>query len=545
GSFGVVRAWDYGVEPNRIHCVQWSNMNRAGTSANITATLRIHESGDFDIIFDHSTNGSAMNTNGTVGVEDFFGTNANQLQSAPNTQFPDIATDPLDDYVYQYTFGQQSQYDLSVESTNLKPALAAGNYNVSGRMKNFGSSSVSSFKMNYQLDNNTPVEEQTNTLLLVANGGEFDFYINTQLNLPSAGQSYQLKIWASDLNGNTDENNMNDTLVIDLITVLGNNAPKHVVVEKFTATWCGACPTGIAYMDTLYNNYPGQVYGIANHASDGFSIAQNDLFEFFGVGGIPDGLVDRSSNPFGFNPNAYPTSWPNLFAARLNEPCPVEVEVYNTYDPGTGMVTGQVVSRFVDYAVGDLRMMLFVTEDGLPGNQSGLGAHTFDHILRALPMGEFGTAGTIPANVGPGEDYVNNFSLTLDPSWDINELKFIGAVVRYSPDKRKQEILNAGDAPIDNGVSSANPVTETRSLGIIPNPVSNLGAVAVEFAKPAQARFSLHNSLGQEIRFLKEGRFTAGQHHVWFNGASLPNGVYFLQVKSDQGNFTEKVVISH
>ena len=100
-------------------------MTRAGTGSKATFTIRIHESGGFDIVLDHSSGQSAMNTDGTVGVEDFFGTNGHNLQSAPTTQFPDLTTDALDDYIYQYYYGTQHTYDLSVLTTDMKPSLAA------------------------------------------------------------------------------------------------------------------------------------------------------------------------------------------------------------------------------------------------------------------------------------------------------------------------------------------------------------------------------------------------------------------------------------
>ena len=542
---GRIRAWDYGVAPNRIHCIQWDNMSRAGTNARITATLRIHESGKFDIIHDLSSGGTALTTNGTVGVENATGTLANQLQSAPMTQFPSLTSDYIDDYVYGYTYGTQHQYDLSVQTTDIKPAIAAGTYTLSGRIKNYGSSAVSTFDLKYQVDNGPVMSDGTNTLILVPNGGEYGYFHADQLNLPTAGSFYTLKIWCDNLNGNPDENHTNDTLTLDIVTVLGVNAPKKVVVEEFTATWCGACPTGLAYMDSLYTNFPNQVIGVANHSSDAFSFTTNNtLAEYYGVSGIPTGMVDRSGNPFGALPLIYPTSWPNAFAARLNEPCPVAVEVYSTYNWTTRQVDGQIVMNFVDYALGDMRAILYVTEDDLPGTQSGIGAYTFNHILRALPLGEFGTTGLIPNLVNPNTNFVQNFSFTLPANIDPNKVHLAGAVQRYNIEKRKHEVLNANSAGLDNGVSAASPTSETRSLGISPNPSNSLAAIQVEFAKPTTARFSMFNAMGQQIKLLKEGRFAAGNHHVWFNVAELPAGVYYINVNSDLGNFTEKLIVA-
>jgi len=544
GAAGKVRAFDYGVSPNRIHVVQWYGMERNGTGARIYSSLRLHEDGRFDIVFDLSQGGSAAVTDGTVGVESAGGTQGKALQSQPSTQFPDLVADNQDDFVYQWQFGNQRQYDLSVADVALKPSLPAGNYPLQGTIKNYGFSSVTSFRLNYQLNNDPVVQQNLNTLQLTANGGEFFFFASNNINLPSAGQFYTLKMWCDNLNGNTDQNNENDTLTMQIVTVLGVNAPKKVVVEEFTASWCGACPTGLAYMDTLYNNFPGQVIGVANHASDGFSFT-NQMFDFYGVGGIPDGMVDRVGPAFGQEPLVYPTQWPTRMAARLNDPVPVQVEVYNTYNAATREVTGQIVSRFVDYAVGDLRMMLFVTEDSLPGNQTGIGPYVYDHILRAMPLGEWGVSGTIPATATPGNDYVEDFTLTLDPSWNIQKLNFIGAVVRYDINKRKHEIVNAGLSGIDNGVSATQPVEGIRSAIVSPNPSHGMTAVEVTFDKATEASFILKDAYGRTVQRVKEGKFSIGTHHVWFDSSRFPAGIYYLQVESSGGRLVQKVVVAH
>lgn len=544
GPSGRVRAFDYGVSPNRIHAIQWYGMQRTGSAATIYATLRLHESGAFDVIFDLSQGGSSLVTNGTVGAENLAGTAGHNVQSAPNTQFPDITADNQDDHVFHYQYGNQYQRDLSVLDINMKPTVAAGNYMLQGTIKNLGSMSITTFRLNYQLNNDPVQSTNLNTLTLTANGGEYAFFTTSTVNLPTAGQFYDLKVWCDNLSGQPDQNNENDTLDMNIVTVLGNNAPKKVLIEKFTATWCGACPVGLEYMDTCYANFPNQVIGIANHASDAFSFT-NQMFDFYGVSGIPDGMVDRIGSNFGADPLTYPTSWPARVANRLNEPVPVEVDIFSVYNPSNGQVTGQAVARFVDYAAGDLRLVLFVTEDGLSGNQAGLGPVVYDHILRAMPLGEWGTPGTIPSLATPGNDYVENFSFTIPSSWNTANMKLVGAVVRYDISKRKHEVINADDAPLDNGVSAEAPVAESRSLGVSPNPVNGLASVQVEFAKNATARFTLHDAFGREVSVLKDGRFTSGKHAVWFDVSAVPAGVYFLKVSSDQGNFTEKVIVQH
>lgn len=534
-----VRTWEYGAAPRRVICIQWEKVKRVGTSTNVTVTLRIYEGGAFDIVWDEM-NGTPSDLNGTVGCENATGTVGYKLQSAPVTQIPAITSSINDDHVYGFNFGVQHQWDLAVITTTMRPSITTGTYDLRGTIKNYGSSSVTSFLINYQLDNGPVNTINGNTLNLVAHGGTYDFYAGAALDFPTAGQFYTLKIWSSSLNGNTDLNNDNDTLTVDLVTMLGNSAPKNILVETFQGTACACTAYGMDDADDLSATYPNTVFPVQIHLVGSPSLLYTTtLNSFFDVTGLPMGMIDRAGRTFGNNPVVPSADWSNDAANRLNEVTPVTVDIYNTFDPVTREISGQAVARFVDYALGDMRFILYVVEDDV-----SYGSRMIDGLVRDMPLGEFGTPGTIPNTVNPNETYIENFTFTLDPSLDINKVRLVGALARYDDNFLRNEVLNVGGAVLDNGVSAAAAISESRSLGISPNPSNGLTAIAVEFDKVAEASFQIYNTQGQLLHTIKEGRFTSGQHHVWFNTSELAAGLYYVYVNSDRGTFTEKLVVT-
>lgn len=539
-SGGKVRKWDYGVAPNRIHCIQWQNCARAGSSFRITATIRLHESGAFDIIHDMTTGSPASSTNGSVGVQNATGSVGFNFQSNPNFVYPTLSQDNYDDAVYAFSYGTQQERDLTVLNTNIKQTMNTGTHSISGEVKNMGNTQVTTYTINFQLDGGQIQSQNITTLSMPPYGGEDSYYFTTDLNLPTAGTEYELKIWADNLNNSTDQFNDNDTLTMNIITVLGNNANKKVIIEEYTATWCGACPTGIYLMDTCYNQFPGQVLGVANHASDAFSF-NNTMMADLGVSGIPDGGVDRAGRPFGSDPSVYPTSWPDAVQARLSEPVPVGIRIYNVVNGN--QVTGQVVADFVDYSVGDMRIVLYVVEDGLSANQSGIGQTTLDHILRAFPLGEYGTSGTLPSKANPGEAYVENFSFTLDQSWVQNNMHIYAGLLRYDPDKRKNEFVNANSAALNNGVGIINPVDLVNNLSISPNPANGMATINLELGSNTDAEISIINVLGQDMTHVASGSLAKGSHQFGFDASNMNNGVYFVRVRTEAGVHSQRFVV--
>lgn len=558
GGGGAVRTWTIGLTPNQIQCVQWMSMVPSGGSGSITTTLRIYEGGDFDIVQDMGS-GATFSSSGTLGCEDPTGTDAVALQSAPNTQFLDNANDNLDDAIFIFINGIQQQYDLSMEGLNLSPTLAAGSHSISGRVRNYGSNSVSSLKIKYQLDSEPVQESSANTLTLTQNGGKYDFLHNIQINLPTSGTFHTIKVWA-DINGQVDGDNSNDTLEMDLIVILGITAPKKFLLEKVTATWCGYCPAGDLGIDTAYAQYPDQIVAVSHHTGDALD-ANTAYPSFYKVSGIPTSWVDRNGGNFNSEPKVYPTALPGTVGSRINQTAPVDIRLFSQFDPVTRTVTGQALADFVDYAIGDLRLVIMVMEDGIVADQANFFAgepgHPFEnfpstitgyvhnHTLRSLPLGEWGNAGTIPSLVIPGDSYLENFSFNVPTTWDVNNIHMVGIVMNYSSDYRQQSVLNATEEVFDNGVATAAPVEETRIVDVFPNPVNTTGAVRMEFSKTTAASFELYDIFGKKVQDIHSSRFTPGVHHVYFDAQGLANGVYLLQVKTDKGTLSERVVVAH
>lgn len=144
---------------------------------------------------------------------------------------------------------------------------------------------------------------------------------------------------------------------------------KRSVVEQFTGTGCGNCPSGHVAMHNMHNLYGDQFIGIALHqfnSSDPMYNASYDL----GFTGAPQCMVNRSSGilmPY--------EQMPEVLKASLNEIALAEVTVAGTFaDEDTKVNATASVESLV---AGDYNIAFMLTADGLTGKTTSWKQHNY------------------------------------------------------------------------------------------------------------------------------------------------------------------------
>lgn len=96
---------------------------------------------------------------------------------------------------------------------------------------------------------------------------------------------------------------------------------------------------------------------------------------------------------------------------------------------------------------------------------------------------------------------------------------------------------------IDEGATvSVKDVVAANAISLAPNPTSE--SVRINFRKALSGGVSVQllNLQGQQVL---QGRYADGNTPIELNTAQLPAGAYFVQVRTEQGMFTEKLVVQH
>ncbi|MEO8761073.1 MAG: choice-of-anchor J domain-containing protein, partial [Bacteroidia bacterium] len=183
-----------------------------------------------------------------------------------------------------------------MEYTTIAPAagspasyvLGGNNISISGVVNNKGLSTVTSYTVKYTDGTGVISYPKTANIATFTSG---TFTISTPYNVTLG--SHPIKSWVELTN---DVTQTNDTL--NTVLVGANFLPTHqLVVEEGTGTWCGWCPRGAVFMDSMKVVHPNDVSLIAVHdaTSDPMRVAIYDagLTALPNFTGFPTIVVDR------------------------------------------------------------------------------------------------------------------------------------------------------------------------------------------------------------------------------------------------------------
>tara|TARA_R110000868_G_scaffold306734_4_gene568163 strand:- start:32118 stop:33845 length:1728 start_codon:yes stop_codon:yes gene_type:complete len=76
-----------------------------------------------------------------------------------------------------------------------------------------------------------------------------------------------------------------------------------------------------------------------------------------------------------------------------------------------------------------------------------------------------------------------------------------------------------------------------------PNPFNPTTTIAVTLPFSQQIKLTLYDSIGREVKIVKEGVLPSGKSEILFNASNLATGVYFYQLKSNEGMVTKKMTL--
>ncbi|MCB7372811.1 hypothetical protein LI003_23240, partial [Bacteroides caccae] len=82
--------------------------------------------------------------------------------------------------------------------------IPVGSINISGTFLNKGSKSISSFDVNYSINSGSVVTETINATSIIASGSSYLFTLTNATSFATSGEMDTLRIWATNLDGNTD-----------------------------------------------------------------------------------------------------------------------------------------------------------------------------------------------------------------------------------------------------------------------------------------------------------------------------------------------------
>lgn len=426
---------------------------------------------------------------------------------------------------------------------------------ISGLVQNTGTSMINTFNINYTV-NKGNINSQNFSSLSMSPLDTLSFDLSDPW-IPTTQESFDIKIWISDINEIPDENPLNDTLNIHVINAVSSKPEKNILLEVFGATWCTLCPHASSKISEIKDSIDNLLVAVV-HINDPFTFdIGTEIFNNYHLhpGWLVTGLIERYnfSEDVSIDMDRY--LWPHHVYERNNAIAPVDLSLTNNYDPETRELNIYLIGTFMCDLTGDFRFNCYILEDSILWEQANcltipdrepycfkdywiydppgiISNYIHMNVLRDVLGGTWGTESSLPGTVLNGNSYDFQYDYTVPDQYDTNNLKIIGIIQKYDADSSKCSILNAKDVYLD--VSSDINADESNNdlLYIFPNPMENI----IYLSSDKLVIYEISNIYGRVV--------LSGSTNKTINIETLNSGSYILKVYDQKRNLlkTEKLI---
>ncbi len=549
-----IRSYTTGTAPNRKFVISW-RLAQGGTvgATNVTYfSIRLLEtSNEFEVIHDYGFG----NFTATTGCQNADGTIGKQVAGSPNLNYGGNNGSYIveNSDVYPFKIGTQPAYDIAMMEVKLPTFVKAnGVNNVEYKLKNNGSTDVTSFRINF-LATDGAVKSQNVTGVNIANSGnEYQGVHSQGLTFTTVGAK-TVKVWADNINGtNADLINTNDTSSSS-VNVMATSVTKNILHEVFTASTCPPCKPGNEVLQNVFDQRSGYTvikyqYNFPGTGDPYFTMEGQERGTYYGgINSVPRLLVDGQWNS---NPGGYTTS---IFDGFVEEGF-VDIKATQTIDAAAQTFTINAKVTPTGAIGGTYKIRMAIVEKVTTKNKKSNGETEFHWVMKKMLPNAAGSSidltntteqnitksfvfpGSyrLPASAVSGSNY-NGINLATENS--VEEFSDLAGVVFIQNELDKTILQSAWTTP---DWKTATPEIKMSDLGlsIYPNPA------ATNFTIKSDAL--LNNSsvkiYGIDGRLVHTQVISGVQSVI--ECASLNNGVYYVEITNKGVSATQKLVIA-
>lgn len=435
---------------------------------------------------------------------------------------------------------EPAQMDGGVTAVNMQDYVAVNTtQTVAGTLKNFGSTAITSLDLNYSVDGG-PVSTQPLTGLNIATLASYSFSHSTTWT-PSATGSYSVKAWVSNINGNADQNAVNDTMS-KTVVVVSQTVPHVCLFEQFTSSTCAPCAAEAPAVNALLNANNTNSEGTSvvaikyqmNWPSPGndpsYNPDGNTRRTYYGVSGIPYFSIDGVES----------TDDQQSLDAAIAKPAIMSLDVSYTLSGDTVTATA-VVTPYANISA-TTKLHIGVIEDYY--NYPGAATSQKDYYYVQRKMLPNGNGNTIsPLTEGVAKTVTQSYKFTVATPTQGSYNLWVGtgnvSVVAFIQDNASKKVFQAGVAQYPVGINESE--INTR-VNVYPNPSSGVVHMDVNSISGDHLDITVMNMLGEVV--YSENFSNSGKMNTYLDLAHLSDGVYFLNIKNASGgSVTQKLIL--
>lgn len=525
----------FGTAPNRQLWISYNSYNKesGGFKCYTYWSVVLEETSNKIYVVDQqSSTWGSCDPLLTIGLQ-YTSSSALMVTGSPNIHpLASNSATPVDNRYYEFIPGQRPNYDLTIDYIQTSRYQTSSTpVEIRGIIKSFGLLTVTSYDINYTLDNG-PVQKETVTGASIPMWGDM-WYFHDSLWIATGLGIHTLKVWADNINGHADENPFNDTVYKD-IEVMGIFVPKVSLHEYFNSSDHPDCAGAMDTMRTVFTAHPGE-YTLISYQMDTDPYATTDgagRATFYGVDSLPDMYVNGLNR---MDPRFYSAVYFNDFKA----PAYISVTPQLSRIGNTVTATAAILP-FPDWINpgNAMKIRVAIVELMTTGNVGTNGDTKFYSVFRKfLPDAN----GQSQASFSPGL-YVNISKQYTFTAGEVENIDNLGVVV-YIQNDVTGEVYQSGFAQINTGID--NPLSQKQGIiNVYPNPASDIVGVSYFVSNSNKVNFSIYDLTGRQIYFEEKGNISQGNNTQWIDTKLLNNGVYFIRMEIGSDVYIQKIIVN-
>jgi hypothetical protein len=271
-----------------------------------------------------------------------------------------------------------------------------------------------------------------------------------------------------------------------------------------------------------------------------------DRRNFYAVNSIPRMEIDG-----GWDGNA------NGFSAALHNEAVSAfslVEVDATFDKwGQAVVTTINVDAIRDFPEARLYAAVFETynDKNVKSNGETEFLQVFKRFLTPANGEQIAITSGSPVSKTYQLDFAGEYKLAtngqtanwvnINTNHDVEDFENLRVLV-WVQNNTTKEVYNSAYAT--EILASANKLTQEIGAKVSPNPTNGITNIALDLNRASNVSVSLINAMGQVVNTFDFGTVNAGSNNLTVNLNDYQNGVYFFNVKTDEGTTTKRILLS-
>lgn len=428
--------------------------------------------------------------------------------------------------------------------------VASGTLNIGGVVYNNGSATITSYKLHYKQGSSAEVIDNI-TGVSIAPFTSATVTAPTALAMPATLGDYPVKMWV-ELTGDADASNDTTNTTVTAVSFMPT---KKILAEEGTGTWCGWCPRGAVYMDSMAKTHPNNFSLIAVHNGDPMVVAAYDSYLGSKIGGYPSMLIDRREE-------LDPSDLFDVYNEQKDYFGYADITLTDVPASGFGYSLKATVKPAVNLS-GDYRLAMVLVEDDVKGTESGyaqanyysggaagpMGGYeskpskvpaadmVYNHVARMIVPGVNGAASSLPATMTAGSNYDYTFTTTIPQPYRRNEMHAVVMLIRNSDGV----VLNTQNKTVPVGIS--NVAAALEAVRIVPNPATDKATVRFSVTENTTANVMVYDMTGRVVFSTTAADFATGAHSIDINTSNLPAGAYTVKLQTAKGATTQPLSV--